>query len=141
MTIRTVKHKPTTNVRDTVARVLQLIQRSNSWCQGTDLEQKRDSNGKTRSSFCLQGAIRAAISGRSEGAHFEYINDRVLYGKVSAALLKTASKNVERYVKTPPTDGSPYVPFGGDSIVDYNDCYATHKQLLNLLRDTLTRLG
>lgn len=134
MTIRIVKHKPTTNVRDTVARVLQLIQRTNSWTQGQDLTQAKDGQGKVRSCFCLRGALRAAIAGHSGGADDPTYSGRALYHRASAAILKTITSDPKRYGNIAYTSDTLY------SVVGFND-QADHKYVVRALRDTLTRLG
>ncbi len=126
---------PTKSTRETVARTLQLIQKTNSWTQGTDLEQDKDSQGKTRSRFCLRGAIRAAVAGSTEAAEVTPKTTRAhrLAKSAGKAITKTVNANPEQYG----LDEEDSV----DSIVGFNDnSQVEHKHVIRALRDTLVRL-
>lgn len=120
---------PTKTKRETVARALQLIQKTNSWTQGNDLVQEKDSQDKTRSQFCLRGAFRAAVGGKTEAAHGSGLTirqDRLVRG-AAAAVIKTVNKNPERYG----------VEDKVGSIIGFNDnSTVEHRHVVRALRDT-----
>lgn len=147
---RTVRHPATKTIRTTVARALTIVQRSNSWCSGQDLSQDRDSQGKIRSAFCLRGAIRAAIRGTSEGANDDSLDSNPLYLRTEARILETLRSNPAKYgvehTKTFNSELGSYVETSDyrdyNSVVDFNDAEGTsHKNVVRLLRDTLSNLG
>lgn len=125
---------PTKTVPATVARALQLVQKTNSWTKSTDLSQVKDSQGKTRSSFCLRGALRAAVGGKTQAAEVVAGGTKSkLVSRSASAIMKTVNANLGRYGLS---DGDQT-----NSIVAFNDHSQTeHKHVVRALRDTLARL-
>jgi len=129
------KPTPTKTKLETVARALQLIQKTNSWTKHADLEQSKDSQGKTRSRFCLRGALRAAVTGDTAMA------DEVLEGREaklingsSVEITRTINRNPERYGLDSDDHEDGVVSFNDDSRVE-------HKHVVRALRDTVERLS
>lgn len=124
---------PTKTPLETAARALQLIQKTNSWTQGTDLVQNKDDQGKIRSSFCLRGAIRAAIGGETKAALNAPRTLRLdrLARATNRAILKTVNANPKRYgVEEKIT-----------SVITFNDNNEIeHRHVVRALRDTVTAL-
>lgn len=136
-----IQAKRPRNTRAALLQTLTLIQRSNSWCKGSFSDQKKDGQNKTRTSYCLAGALRAAVGGRTvESADNENLDNHSVVNATRLRLMKTLRGNPTKYGVSSWESDIPSIS-DVDDVENFNDLNnVTHKNVITLIKDTLATL-